>query len=91
MLNALTNVRFWGKAAVTNRCLPISIYEYTASPAQVPSGVNQAASEFCVGPMSEGVSATLHPAPRVGLARACTHNRQPNAYLDAPPNVRYWG
>ena len=31
MLYALTNVRFWGqKRTVTNRCLPISIYEYTA-------------------------------------------------------------
>ena len=27
----LTNVDFWGqKRTVTNRCLPISIYEYTA-------------------------------------------------------------
>jgi hypothetical protein len=31
MLNGLTNVRFWGqKRTVTNRCLPNSIYEYTA-------------------------------------------------------------
>src|SRR6185312_11616921 len=30
MLNALMNVRFWGrKRTLTNRCLPISIYEYT--------------------------------------------------------------
>ena len=28
---------------MTNRCLPISIYEYSPSPAQVPSRVNQAA------------------------------------------------
>jgi hypothetical protein len=30
MLNALTNVRFWGQSGLTHRCLPISIYEYTA-------------------------------------------------------------
>ena len=31
MLNALTNVRFWGQSGpVTNRCLPISISQYTA-------------------------------------------------------------
>ena len=31
MLNALTNVRFWEQTGhLTNRCLPISIYEYTA-------------------------------------------------------------
>jgi hypothetical protein len=31
MLNALTNVRFWEQIGhLTNRCLPISIYEYTA-------------------------------------------------------------
>jgi hypothetical protein len=31
MFNARTNVRFWGQSGtVTNRCLPISIYEYTA-------------------------------------------------------------
>ena len=31
MLKALTNVRFWeAKRTLTNRCLPISIYEYTA-------------------------------------------------------------
>jgi hypothetical protein len=30
MLNALTNVRFWGQSGpVTNRCLPISISQYT--------------------------------------------------------------
>jgi hypothetical protein len=28
MLNALTNVRFWGQSG--DCCLPISIYEYTA-------------------------------------------------------------
>jgi hypothetical protein len=32
MLNALTDVRFWkANRTLTNRCLPISIYEYTAS------------------------------------------------------------
>jgi hypothetical protein len=31
LLNALTNVRFWGQSGhLTNRWLPISIYEYTA-------------------------------------------------------------
>jgi hypothetical protein len=31
MLNALTNVRFWEQTGhLTNPCLPISIYEYTA-------------------------------------------------------------
>jgi hypothetical protein len=32
MLNALANARFWGQSepTLTNRCLPISIYEYTA-------------------------------------------------------------
>jgi hypothetical protein len=31
MLNALMNVRFWEQTGhLTNRCLPISIYEYTA-------------------------------------------------------------
>ena len=31
MLNALTNVRFWGQSGpVTTRCLPISISQYTA-------------------------------------------------------------
>ena len=31
MLNALTNVRFWEQTGhLTNRCLLISIYEYTA-------------------------------------------------------------
>ena len=30
MLNALANVGFWAKRTGTNRCLPISIYEYTA-------------------------------------------------------------
>jgi len=30
MLNALMNVRFWEQTRhLTNRCLPISIYEYT--------------------------------------------------------------
>jgi hypothetical protein len=29
ILNALTNVRFWGQTGrLTNRCLPLSIYEY---------------------------------------------------------------
>ena len=31
MLNAPTNVRFGGKAELTNLCLPTSIYEYTPS------------------------------------------------------------
>jgi hypothetical protein len=31
MLNAPTNVRFWEQTGhLTNRCLPIAIYEYTA-------------------------------------------------------------
>jgi hypothetical protein len=31
ILNALTNVRFWEQTGhLTNRCLLISIYEYTA-------------------------------------------------------------
>ena len=31
MLNALTNVRFWGQSGhSSNRCLPSSIYEYSA-------------------------------------------------------------
>jgi hypothetical protein len=30
ILSALTNVRFEGNNGQTNRCLPISIYEYTA-------------------------------------------------------------
>jgi hypothetical protein len=41
LLNALTNVRFWEQTGhLTNRCLPISIYEYTAllSPAREDIG-----------------------------------------------------
>jgi hypothetical protein len=38
MLNAPTNVRFLGaKRTLTNRCLPISIYEYTPLAARLPS------------------------------------------------------
>jgi hypothetical protein len=39
MLNALANVGFWAKRTGTNRCLPISIYEYTALAAQAPVNV----------------------------------------------------
>jgi hypothetical protein len=51
MLNALTNVRFWGQSGpVTNRCLPISISQYTAKLALKTEKEKDAKAGSKVGP-----------------------------------------
>src|SRR6185437_6719597 len=51
------------KRTVTNRCLPISIYEYTTGPAHVPSRVNQAA-RLHIG-IEERRRPSFRPGPRM--------------------------
>jgi hypothetical protein len=64
MLNALTNVRFFGQKGHTNRRLPISIYEYTAQQNPQPSVGMQ-----ITGMDNPGVRNAVDPL--FGLATSC--------------------